>query len=135
MSSQRRVIDRFAESYAKTTTDVYATVQREVFGADTYVNGYTTVAQADLLADRLDLRPGVLMLDIGAGLGWPSLYLAEKTGCQAVLSDVPEPGLRRALARARRQGLAGRCAFLAASGAHLPFQPATFDAAVHTDAL
>ncbi len=135
MSGKSDPIARFGDTYSRAGADVYAAVQREVFGGDTYVNGYTTVAQADLLAGRLGLGPGLRLLDIGAGLGWPSLYLAEKTGCQAVLTDVPAPGLRQALARSRRRRLARRCAFARASGTHLPFRHASFDAVVHTDAL
>jgi ubiquinone/menaquinone biosynthesis C-methylase UbiE len=133
--SQKAAAVRFAGTYASATTDVFAAVQREVFGADTFVSGYTTVAQAELLADRLGLAPGVRLLDIGAGLGWPALHLVEKTGCRAVLTDVPEAGLRRALHRARQQRIDGRCAFLLAGGAHLPFRAAAFDAVTHTDAL
>ncbi len=133
--TQREIADRFSRTYATQTSDAHAAVQRDVFGADTWVNGYTTPAQADLLSARLGLRPGVRLLDVGAGQGWPSLYLAKQTGCEAVLSDVPAPALRSALARAGRQRLTGRCSFLLASGAYLPFAPHTFDAVIHTDAL
>jgi len=135
MSSQRQIIDRFCRAYATQSSNAHRAVQREVFGADTWVRGYTTPAQADLLAQRLDLRPGVRLLDVGAGQGWPSLYLAQKTGCQAVLTDVPEPGLRSALGRADRLNVHRRCSFFVASGTHLPFRRRTFDAAVHTDTL
>ena len=50
-----------------------------------------------LLAD-LDPRPGDLMIDIGAGLGGPAAYAAERTGVQPVLAE-PEPGACRASAR------------------------------------
>jgi SAM-dependent methyltransferase len=50
-----------------------------------------------LLAD-LDPRPGDLMIDIGAGLGGPSAYAAERTGVQPVLTE-PESGACRAAAR------------------------------------
>ena len=50
-----------------------------------------------LLAD-LAPRPGDLMIDIGAGLGGPSAYAAERTGVQPVLAE-PEPDACRAAAR------------------------------------
>jgi cyclopropane fatty-acyl-phospholipid synthase-like methyltransferase len=106
-----------------------------VIGGDWGANGYTTVAQADLLARELGLRPGVRLLDLGAGRGWPGLHLAATTGCQVVLADVPIEGLLAAAARARREKLAARAAPVAASARGLPFSPAAFDAIVHTDVL
>jgi SAM-dependent methyltransferase len=50
-----------------------------------------------LLAD-LAPRPGELMIDIGAGLGGPSAYAAERTGVQPVLAE-PEPDACRGAAR------------------------------------
>ena len=135
MSSRREVAGWFAHVYATMDTEVHALVQQEVFGREAWVRGYTTPAQADLLAERLGLRPGVRLLDVGAGQGWPSLYLAKKTGCDSVLTDVPEPGLRNALGRSDCDGLGDRCSFVLASGARLPFSPHTFDAVIHTDAL
>jgi SAM-dependent methyltransferase len=106
-----------------------------VIGSDFGADGYTTVEQADELARRLELRPGLRLLDLGCGSGWPGLYLAMRTGCQVVLSDVPLDGLRSAKARAVRERLSARCAVVAASGPHLPFAGKSFDAIVHTDVL
>ena len=50
-----------------------------------------------LLAD-LAPRPGDLMIDIGAGLGGPAAYAAERTGVQPVLVE-PEPDACRAAVR------------------------------------
>ena len=50
-----------------------------------------------LLAD-LAPQPGDVMIDIGAGLGGPSAYAAERTGVQPVLAE-PEPDACRAAAR------------------------------------
>jgi SAM-dependent methyltransferase len=52
----------------------------------------------DWLLAGLEPRPGELMLDIGAGLGGPSAYAAERTGTRPVLAE-PEPGACRAAAR------------------------------------
>ena len=69
-----------------------------IYGA----NGYTTAAQANLLAQRLDLGPGKRLLDVGSGRGWPGLYLAASTGCTVVLTDL----LLLAVARRRLHALA-----------------------------
>lgn len=106
-----------------------------MIGANFGVDGYTTIEQADELTRRLELRPGLRLLDLGSGQGWPGVYLAKTTGCQVVLTDLPLEGLRIAAARAVTEGLAGRCAVVAAGGRHLPFAAETFDAIVHTDVL
>jgi hypothetical protein len=86
-------------------------VERLVIGADYGADGYTTVDQADQLARLLELRPGVRLLELGSGSGWPGLHLAT-TGCAIVLTDapghgVPPPGvgLQRAARRASTEGL------------------------------
>ena len=135
LRDEREAAERFAQRYGNAAGRAEAALQREVIGADVGANGYTTVAQADTLAERLALRPGERLLDIGAGRGWPGIYLAKKTGCQVVLTDLPAVALREAVGRARRQRVDDRCAFALASGAALPFQRRSFDAIVHTDVL
>jgi cyclopropane fatty-acyl-phospholipid synthase-like methyltransferase len=91
--------------------------------------------QADVLARLLHLRPGMRLLDLGSGRGWPGLYLTTRYRCQTVLSDVPAEGLRRALARADTEDVADRVAAVASSARDLPFRADSFDAIVHTDVL
>jgi SAM-dependent methyltransferase len=52
----------------------------------------------DWLLAGLAPRPGDLMIDIGAGLGGPSAYAAQRTGVQPVLAE-PEPDACRAATR------------------------------------
>jgi SAM-dependent methyltransferase len=127
--------DRFADRYRREPTDVVGRIERRVIGGDWGANGYTTIAQADDLADRLDLRPGDLLLDVGAGRGWPGLYVAATTGCSVVLADLPLEGLTVANARIAAEGLEGRASCVNAGARDLPFRPVTFDAVVHTDVL
>jgi SAM-dependent methyltransferase len=83
----------------------------------------------------LELRPVAKLLDVGAGTGWPGLYLAQLTGCDVVVVDLPLGGLRLALERAAADNLAQRCEVVAADGAALPFKDASFDALSHSDVL
>lgn len=134
--SKRTILEstqRFKDAYGKPPTEAELAVEREVFGDNLGVHGYTTVGQAETLADRLALRPGMRLLDVGSGRGWPGLYLAQRTGCQVILTDVPAEGLPAAAARAETLGVDYRA--VQASGTALPFRSRAFDAIVHTDAL
>jgi hypothetical protein len=126
---------RFAYRYREERVDVVQTIERAVIGGDWGANGYTTVAQADRIAELLELDASSLLLDVGAGRGWPGLYLAASTGCAVLLSDVPVEGLNVAAARSRMEGLSGRAWCVNANAGDNPFRPATFDAVVHTDVL
>ena len=135
IKDEQEAVARFAEGYSRPSSDVARELERLVVGADFGANGYTTVAQADLLAERLDLRHGRRLLDVGSGRGWPGLYLAKRTGCSVVVTDLPEEAMRSASHRAGVEGLSERSDMAVASARRLPFQPATFDAIVHTDVL
>jgi SAM-dependent methyltransferase len=55
-------------------------------------------SELDWLLAGLAPQPGDVMIDIGAGLGGPAAYAAERTGVQPVLVE-PEPDACRAAAR------------------------------------
>jgi ubiquinone/menaquinone biosynthesis C-methylase UbiE len=132
---ERATRQRFTDRYGQAPSDVTDQIERTVIGAAWGANGYTTVRQADLLGELLDLRPGTRLLDIGAGRGWPGLYLAARTACRVVLTDVPIEGLRLAAARAETEAITERVATVAATARALPFQAGSFDAVVQTDVL
>jgi SAM-dependent methyltransferase len=83
----------------------------------------------------LELAPGKRLLDVGAGSGWPGLYMAGASGCDIALVDVPFSGLRIAAERAVEDNLPGECWVAAADGANLPFADDSFDAISHSDVL
>jgi methylase of polypeptide subunit release factors len=126
---------RFSERYAVPTADIASEIERRVIGAAWGANGYTTVAQANELGRRLDLGPGRMLLDVGTGRGWPGLYLATRTGCGVIGSDMPLDALTVAARRARRDRIDERVCLVAAAGAAQPFRTESFDAVVLTDVL
>lgn len=132
---ERDAAATFAERYGRRATDATRELERRVIGGDFGANGYTTVSQADLLAHRLWLGRGKLLLDVGAGRGWPGLYLAKSTGCSVVVTDLPPEAMRDAARRAVREKVARRARAVVASARRLPFSNAVFDAIVHTDVL
>ena len=135
MSGRRDQHARFHERYSAPTAEAALLLEREVIGANVGANGYTTVTQADLLVRLLGLGPDHLLLDVGSGRGWPGAYLAEKTGCRAVLVDLPKPALKAAVRQAEDRLVADRVAVVRGSATHLPFASRGFDAVTHTDTL
>ena len=126
---------QFIEGYARGLSSAELAVEREVHGINAGITSYTTPAQADMLGEALALGPGVRLLDVGAGSGWPGVYLAKKTGCDGVLTDIPAAAIRIAAARAVKQGVHARCRVAVASGTHLPFRAGSFDTVAHSDVL
>ena len=126
---------RMTERYGLAASEASVLVERRVIGANFGTNGYTTLPQARSLVKTLRLGPGVRLLDIGAGRGWPGLYLSREAGCEAVLADVPMPALRIAIARRDELSLSSLVSVCRATGTNLPFQASSFDAVVHTDTL
>lgn len=132
---ERETIRRFSDRYGLASGEVTRQIERNVIGGDWGANGYTTMAQADGLAEMLELGPDSLLLDLGAGRGWPGLYLASETGCRVVMADVPIEALAKAVARAADEGLSSRAVAVQATARHLPLAQRSFDAVLHTDVL
>jgi cyclopropane fatty-acyl-phospholipid synthase-like methyltransferase len=126
--------ERFRAHYATVGAPELREIERRVLGADYGGSSYADVAQADRIGALLGLVPGVRLLDVGAGSGWPGLYLARTTGCKVVLTDLPIEGLRAARARADLESISG-CGVVRAAATDLPFRDATFDAVIHADVL
>ncbi len=127
--------ERFEERYGAGQNQATVALEREVIGGDYGANSYTTREQADVLLDHLDLMRGQRLLDIGAGRGWPGLYLSKRSGCRVVLTDLPVVALNEAGRRARKDRVHKRSEGIVAGGANLPFRPRSFDAIVHSDVL
>ena len=131
----RALCCEFERSYALGSSPLLLELDHSVFGRDYVATSWTTRDEADRVADGLRLGPGVRLLDVGAGSGWPGLYLAQLTGCDVVLADMPFTGLRVASGRAVQDGLGDRIRIVAADGARLPFADSTFAAVSHSDVL
>lgn len=110
-------------------------LERSVCGCDYGGTSGTTRGQAEQIAALLGVLPGERLLEIGAGTGWPGLYIAQLTGCDVVMVDLPLESLRIARERAAEDGLAPRCDAVVADGTALPFSDASFDAVSHSDVL
>ena len=125
----------FAESYETSSLPAMRELERTVLGCDYGGTSWTTSKQAKQIVDLLQLRPGIHLLDIGAGSGWPGLFLADRGGCHVTLVDLPLNALQKAKERARSDGIDDRISVVAASGTMMPFGNRTFDAISHSDVL
>ena len=82
--------------------------------------GYTTRAEAHRMAMLLGLQPGIRLLDVGAGSGWPGLYFAKETGCDVMLVDLPLSELQAATERAAHDRISDHSRVTVADGSRLP---------------
>ena len=129
------LIERFDRSYQRGQTDTMRAIECAICGCDYGGTSWTTRREADQVIELLALRPGVALLDVGAGSGWPALYLAGISGCDVTLVDLPLQGVQIASRRAATDEPSGSCGFAVADGSALPFQAGSFDAISHSDVL
>jgi SAM-dependent methyltransferase len=134
-AAEAETLREFDASYGRMRAPVMMAIERSVCGCDYGGTSWTTRAEAEWIGDALALAPGKLMLEVGAGSGWPALYLAKLSGCSAILMDLPPEALSLARERAAADGLAGRCRVVQADGAKLPLDDASVDAISHSDVL
>lgn len=86
------------------------------------------VATAEFF-EKLGLKSGTHVLDIGSGLGGPARFAAQAYGCQVTGIDLTPEYVEVANALARRVGLDNRVSYVCGSAVDLPFPDASFDAA------
>ena len=110
-------------------------IERSVCGCDYGGNSWTTQAEAEQMAARLALHPGARLLDLGAGSGWPGLYMGKTSDCDVVLVDLPLAGLRIAAERADNDGIPANVWVAVADATALPFADGSFDGISHSDLL
>ncbi|MBO68610.1 MAG: hypothetical protein CL398_09900 [Acidiferrobacteraceae bacterium] len=127
--------NKFQKIYKQGQLPVILEIEHSVFGSNYGANSWTTRSQADEMSRMLNLQSQHNLLDLGAGSGWPGLYLAKQSGCQLVLVDLPTAGLNIALQRSKRDGHNMKTLALAADAAQLPFYGQRFDAISHSDIL
>jgi ubiquinone/menaquinone biosynthesis C-methylase UbiE len=133
--SEQAVHDRFVEGYRHAESELAREIERCVCGCDYGASSWTTVDEIQTIIELMSLSDSSHLLELGAGAGWPGLYLTAQTGCRAMLTDLPLEGLRIGYKRAVKDGLADLVSITAASGSSLPFANACFDVIFHSDVL
>lgn len=128
-------VERFKQRYAVTGDAILLAVEREALGTDYQATAYTTSEQADEIGSDLRLGPGQLLLDVGAGCGWPGLYLAKEYRCAVVSVDLALEGVHLARQRSTQDGLLRRSWAIQASADAIPLRSRSVDAIVHADVM
>lgn len=128
-------IAKFENFYRLSQHEVLKQIESHTCGCCYGGNSWTTKKQADVMAQKLELSPRSSLIDIGAGAGWPGLYLSSMSGCSLALVDLPETGLKLAADRSIQDRISERVKTLVADAAELPFEDQSFDAVSHSDLL
>src|SRR5579884_1653286 len=81
------------------------------------------------LAAQMELRPGLRLLDVGAGIGGPARYLAAEHGCKVTGVDLTQEFVETAGELTRLLRLDDAVDIQETNASSLPFEPETFDRA------
>ena len=133
--NESALFDRFSNKYKLVKSDLLKRIELSNCGCDYGSTSFTTLEQVKKLGSMLALGADKHLLEVGAGAGWPGLYLAKESGCAVTLTDLPIEGLRVAQQRAVLDELSNERSMVVASGAALPFGAGLFDAISHADVL
>ncbi|MFF5016562.1 SAM-dependent methyltransferase [Streptomyces sp. NPDC001165] len=118
----------------------------ELFGGSLH-EGYwkspddpATMAEAsrqltDLLTEKLELKPGDRVLDLGCGSGAPAVRLARSTGAQVVGITNSAVQIEAAVRNAEEAGLGEQVSFACADATVLDFEAESFDAVLMIESI
>ncbi len=131
----RNELEHHGHRYQRAHQDLVLALERETLGTDYGANGYTTLDQGNRLGALLDLDVDDVLLDIGAGCGWPGLHLAKNHGCRVIGVDPVIEGATVARRRAIEDEMVERALAVVGDGTNLPVRGRSIDAIVHSDML
>lgn len=117
----RRILDALrASGIAEDSVTIAALAPLDHFHA----RGFQATKE---LADRLPIKAGDRLVDIGCGVGGPARYLAERFDCHVEGLDITEPFVVAANHLSRLTGMQDRVTVRLGDGHSLPYPDQAFD--------
>lgn len=82
----------------------------------------------EMMVERIRVKPGDRVLDIGCGTGLPAIQLAESADVEVIGITISPDQAELATTRAAQTGMSDRVTFRCADAMDLPFEKNSFDA-------
>ena len=114
-------------------SEAYSRFCERVYGKDLCQEGQADMACFNDILNRLDLKPGDRVLDLGCGAGGISEYVADSTGAIVTGVDCSTSAIEPA--NARTEGKRDKFTFIKADLNALNLPEHTFDAAILIDSI
>ena len=132
LAEEKREYKRFTGIYYDLVTDFYEYGWGRSFHFAPRVPGESFKASLTrhehFLAHKLDLRPGMVVADLGCGIGGPMLEIARFSGAKLVGVNINAHQLERASQLAEEAGLTDQVEFLECDFLHVDAPDESFDA-------
>jgi SAM-dependent methyltransferase len=129
-------VDLYNNVYSDFTSAAEAAVRQAAFGEDIGQTSWITAQDWLGYADRVNVREGSRVLEVGSGSGGPAVYLAERRNCHVTGVDLNEHGVQNGQRLGAARGIGDKVAFQRVDASRpLPFADASFDAILSNDAM
>jgi ubiquinone/menaquinone biosynthesis C-methylase UbiE len=127
-------VDLYSSAYGNQAAEVLTAVRHETYGTDLGQSSWTTVDEYERFCEWLNIDATKSVLETASGSGGPALHVAKKFGCRVEGIDINDEGVKTANQTAAERGIANAHFRLADVDGRIPFDDATFDAALCIDA-
>jgi SAM-dependent methyltransferase len=129
-------VDLYNNVYGDFTSAAEAAVRQAAFGEDIGQSSWITAQDWLEYAERVNVREGSRVLEVGSGSGGPAVFLAERRRCHVTGVDLNEHGVQNGHRLAAARGVSDRVSFQRVNASQaLPFDDESFDAILSNDAM